>query len=281
MKTTVMNRIIFISLLGLICSVPASAQTRFSAGDKQILTIDQTKKGEVTLGVGGIEFLVTGRGGGDAVNIPGSTNSNVYRGRYYSSHLGVFELGFNIVASSSYDAYPDSEKGFLEFNTGKSAQINLNLLSTSFALNRSKTLGMIMAVGLQFNNYRFAEPITLQKADGMIHPSEIDTEKTNYKKSKFTSFGIWVPVMFEAAIANKFFIAAGVYGSLNMCDHTKYSAPKTKLHGIYMAPLTGGVTARIGFKKIYIMGNYNLSGLFKKDKGPDINMLSVGFGLGF
>ncbi|UKI39849.1 MAG: hypothetical protein L6V35_03625 [Alistipes putredinis] len=127
-----------------------------------------------------------------------------------------------------------------------------------------------MAMGLQFNNYRFAEPVTLRKTGGMIHPEPIDTETTNYKKSKFTSFGIWVPVLIEAAIANEFFIAAGVYGSLNMCDHTKYSSPKHKLHGIYAAPLTGGVTARIGFKKVYVMGNYNLSSLFpKKDKGPE------------
>lgn len=73
----------------------------------------------------------------------------------------------------------------------------------------------------------------------------------------------------------------GVCDSLNMCDHTKYSSSKHKLHGIYAAPLTGGVTARIGFKKVYVMGNYNLSGLFQKDKGPEINMLSVGFGVGF
>lgn len=275
-----MKRKILLTFAAVIaCTVCSAAQTRFKADDGKTTAIGQKKNDNVTLGVCGIEFNIAPNC--FSMNIPCSRKSKTDRNRYYSSHLGLFELGFNIVARSSYDAYPDTEKGFIELNTGKSTQINLNLLSTSLALNRAKTLGVVMAMGLQFNNYRFAEPVTLRKTGGMIHPEPIDTETTNYKKSKFISFGIWVPVLIEAAIANEFFIAAGVYGSLNMCDHTKYSSPKHKLHGIYAAPLTGGVTARIGFKKVYVMGNYNLSSLFQKDKGPEINMLSVGFGVGF
>jgi len=275
-----MNKKILTLISAVLYAVSAAAQMEIASDDRRILTIDQTENGKVTIGVCGIEFGITGSGN-EVMNIPVKKKSKDKRNTYYSNHLGLFELGFNIVARSRYDAYSDAEKGFIELNTGKSTQINLNLLSTSIALNRKKTLGIVIAAGLHFNNYRFDEPITLQKTGGTIHPKPIDTATVRFKKSKFSSFGIWVPVMFEAAISSDFFIAAGLYGSLNMCDHTKYSAPKNKLHGIYMAPLAGGVTARIGFKKIYVMGNCNLSGLFKKDRGPEINMLSAGFGLGF
>ncbi len=276
-----MNKRILILVTILLYAVSAAAQMKITSDKGDILTIEQSKNSKITtIGVCGIEFGITGSGD-NSINVPGSRKKRGNKGTYYSNHLGIFELGFNIVASSRYDAYPENEKGFIELNTGKSTQVNLNIVSGSVSLNSSKTLGFVIGAGLQFNNYRFYDPVTLRKTDGMIHPEPIDLTTTRFKKSKFTSFGIWVPVMFEAAIRNDFFVAAGVYGSLNMCGHTKYSAPKSKMHGIYIAPLTGGVTARIGFDKIYIMGNYNLSYLFMKDKGPEINMLSVGFGLGF
>lgn len=258
------------------------AQSLPQVDQARILEVRQQDKDNVTIGICGVEFVF---GGSDdktatAANIPGTKNKKSLKNRYYSNHLGIFEMGFNIVAKEDYGMYPDSEKGFIDLRAGKSIQLNFNILNTSVALNKARTLGFVIGLGIQFNNYRFSDRITLEKRDGILHPLPLN-QLENFKKSKFSSTGIWIPVMFEATLADKMFISAGVYGALNLNDHTKYSKPKNKIRGIYMSPLSGGVTARMGFGKIYVFSSYALNSLFKKDKGPKVNILTCGLGIGF
>lgn len=203
------------------------------------------------------------------VGIPGKPNDEF-------SLLSTFDLGFTDFTSADYSMYPLENHGFMDLKNGKSTHVGIYLFEIEAPVNRRRTVGFSSALGLLWNDYTFSDDITLVMENGTITPKAIDGK---YKKSKFTTFALTVPVVFGFN-NDDFSISGGVYGNLVLSQHTKYKKPKHKEKGLsYANMLQGGLTARVGYKGVSIFANYSLSNLFKKDKGPGGQPLTVGIGL--
>lgn len=62
-------------------------------------------------------------------------------------------------------------------------------------------------------------------------------------------------------------------------DHTKYKDEDMKSKSYNLDHLNAfqyGLTARMGYSKLGVNGYYALSGIFEKDKGPDLVPFSIG-----
>ena len=72
--------------------------------------------------------------------------------------------------------------------------------------------------------------------------------------------------------------------NLDMLIGTKliYKKPRTTVEGtVTLNPVQLGVTARVGWKRLYGYVNYSFNDVFKRGTGPEGKRLSVGVGLWF
>ncbi len=228
----------------------------------------------------------------------GKTNINMQRDRFFddddkdwgdswrrknfNGHWAGFELGVNGFFSTDYSAYAEGD--FMDLNQAKSIEVNFNFLEYNIALSPDR-IGLVTGMGWSINNYRFDNPLTIEKQDGIIVPVPI--EKEGFDKSKLTASYLTVPLLLEFQIpvnggSNEVFVSGGVVGALNIGSHTKIKAnsSKSKDHGSFaINPFKYSVVGRIGLKDISLFASYGLSTFFKDDKGPELYPFTIGISL--
>jgi len=206
----------------------------------------------------------------------------------FNGHWAGFELGFNGLYNKDYSLYegtPAAGKEFMELNQPKSLEVNLNFIEYNIVL-RDDRLGLVTGLGFSMNNYKFDNPLTIDKnEDGLIYP--IFLEEDNVEKSKLTVSYLTVPLMLEVQIpvngrSNHFFISGGMLGGINLGSHTKVKNDhsKTKDHGSFnINPFKYAGIIRFGLKDISLYATCSLTSLFKDDKGPEMYPFSIGISL--
>jgi hypothetical protein len=209
--------------------------------------------------------------------------------RYFDGHLGGIELGFNSYSTGQWGRNPVMAESYLDLNTAKST--NFNIISPPVSLGLSRHFGIVSALGVSFNNYRFDGNNSVISGDGGILEPYYPADGINYEKSKLaTVYGV-LPVMLEVQIPvthrSTLNIGAGVIGAVKLGSHTKvvyYSdgKQKDKNHDDFsLNVLRYGVTARAGYEMVHVYGTCYLSQMFEKGKGPELYPFEVGLAMTF
>ena len=202
--------------------------------------------------------------------------------KLFNGHWAGLELGFNGFYETDYFMYP-FDQDFMEINQPKSFEVNLNFIEYNIALQKDRgNIGLVTGVGYSMNNYRFDEPVTIDKQDGLIVPVYLEGE--DFEKSKLFVSYLTVPLLLEFQIpvnnhSNHIYLSGGVIGGINLGSRTKIKMDhsKTKDRGSFnINPFKYAATARIGLKDISVYATYNFSPLFKEDKGPELFPFSIG-----
>ncbi len=207
--------------------------------------------------------------------------------RYFEGHLGGIEIGFNSYSTGQWGRNPQTADDWLDLNTAKST--SFNIISPPVSLGLSRHFGIVSALGVSFNNYRFDNNNSVISGDGGILEPYFPAEGINYEKSKLaTVYGV-VPVILEAQIPvshrSTLNIGAGVIGAVKLGSHTKvvyYSdgKQKDKNHDDFsLSVLRYGVTGRAGYEMVQVYGTCYLSQMFEKGKGPELYPFEVGIAL--
>jgi hypothetical protein len=207
--------------------------------------------------------------------------------RWFEGHLGGIELGFNSYSTGQWGRNPEMADDWLDLNTAKST--NFNIISPPVSLGLSRHIGIVSALGVSFNNYRFDNNNSVISGDGGILEPYYPADGINYEKSKLaTVYGV-LPVMLEAQIpvtySSTVNIGFGVIGAVKLGSHTKvvyYSdgKQKDKNHDDFsLNVLRYGVTARAGYEMVQVYGTCYLSQMFEKGKGPELYPFEVGIAL--
>lgn len=190
--------------------------------------------------------------------------------RRYDGKIGLIEMGFNGLRGAG--------NTFMELDMARSFHMAINAATYSVALNRARTLGVTVGVGMSINDYAFATPTRFEKVDGTILPVETNEK---LKKSKLNTFAIHIPIAFEVNPSRHFFFSVGAYADLVMASHVKSKFPKEKIKGANAEFAQFGLTARVGYRDAYFFTNYGLSDLIRSDRGPRVAPYSFGIGLDF
>ena len=193
-----------------------------------------------------------------------------------------FSFGFNKLPSPDYSLYTEQEGEFMDLSTGKSNRIGITPIKVSTGFNPSGTFGIVSGLGMVWNNYVFDNNITIRNTGGIIMPETLDKD---YKKSKLTTFSLSVPVELELQFPankdheNRFFIAGGILGEAMLKSHTKYKKPKHKSEGkLNIETFQAAWSLRAGYGNVSIFSYYYFTDMFKKNKGPEAEAVTVGFG---
>jgi hypothetical protein len=216
-------------------------------------------------------------------------NTKRKRRSKFDGHWAGVELGFNTMVNNQFQTTLPAEYSFLDLNMGKSLTVQMNFFEQSVSLSKNNNFGLVTGLGLWVNNYRFGNNIVLVSDSSHIF-GYADTTK-NYIKSKLTASYLVLPLMFEYQFRdsrgkNMFHISLGGYGGVRIGSKTKTvhmhenTKIKSKEHDDFkLNQFKYGLSARMGWKWINVFANYNLSSMFKSNKGPEMYPFEVGISL--
>ena len=203
--------------------------------------------------------------------------------RKMNGHWAGVELGVNMFRDADYSMYGNPGFGeFLDLHQAKSLSVNINFLEFVFS-NERNNFGLVTGMGLSSMNFRFDEPITLIKENGIIFPEDI-SHLNNLKKTKLNVAYLTVPLMLQVKTplrlnASHVNLLAGVIGSFNIGSHTKvkHDHDKFKERGNFnLNEFKYELTGRLAFGDFYFFANYSMTPLFKDHKGPELYPFTVG-----
>ncbi|MCF8217401.1 MAG: DUF2807 domain-containing protein [Bacteroidales bacterium] len=205
----------------------------------------------------------------------------------FDGHWGGFELGFNGFLNANNKMELPQEYDFLELREEKSVLVNLNLFEQNFNLIRNH-VGLVTGLGLQYNNYRFANNVILDnEGDKLQGTYDKDTDR-NYIKSKLVANYLTVPLILEFTThgKNEFHIGAGAQFAWKIGEHSKIvyekgtNREKEKDRGdFYLNPYKLELTGRIGWGWINLFATYSVNEMFEDGKGPEMYPFTAGITL--
>lgn len=273
-------------------------KTEVSFGENKVFIIEES--GDTTivqLGDKGVSIVEDEDG--TSINIiemdedekhqPAKKKSNKFK-----PHYAGYEIGLNNFLTSNNTI---ANQGFMNLNTGKSWNHNLNFIEYGFGLGTSY-VGLVTGMGLEWSNYVFDANNTITEdgngditsADPLVVIANIG-DPTGYlvtKSSLRTSY-LTVPLLLEFQIPagkKRVHMSAGVIGGVKISSKAKVKyessngSQKATLRDDYsLSPFKYGATVRIGYRMINIYANYYLSPLFSETTTPELHPFSIGINL--
>ena len=212
------------------------------------------------------------------------------KNKKFKGHWSGFEIGLNNFINSDFSMTRQSEDSWMDLNTGRSWNVNLNFHQTSLGLIGNR-FGLVTGLGLEFNNYHFDGDNSIEEVDGVIQEDPL--AGLSLIRSKLTSTYLNVPLLLELQIgpekrSKRVHISGGIIGGLKLGSHTKYvyhdEGKKEKLKNrddFNINPLRYGFTLRAGYHQAELYATYYPVSYFEKDKGPELYPFNIGLSLGF
>lgn len=214
-----------------------------------------------------------------------------YKDRKFKGHWGGIEIGLNNFLNSNQELQLPNDGQFMELNTSKSIEFNLNFADKSFPFLKNR-MAVVTGMGFRWNNYHFDQNIKLNPTTNPITADYIDPDSINFSKNRLGVTYLTVPLLLEYQIPvgkkhKPIYFSAGAIGGLKLGSNLKqkYIDPngnekKEKYKKDYnISPFTYAITARIGYKNVNVFANYSMVSLFEKNKGPEIYPLTIGISL--
>ena len=289
-----MKRLLLILTLCLVASYNTTAQ---ESSEQTIISLDSDGDNIVTIADNRLSFMLNGKridiGAKETHNAvsqePTATNTSQQRNPVYYgfagigcpsfNHIALFEVGSALISGLNYNMYSPEDAKALAFNSSKSVRWTINLGTLNYALNKKRSLILSSAFGFTVDYYRFANNYTMQNSDGMMYPVELGDD---IKKSQLYACYFHIPVYLDMTSRRGFFFSLGVNLDILMGDQLQYKLPKTIIcDEVTLNPVDFGVTARIGWKRLYAYFNYSCVNLFKEGTGPAGRRMSAGAGIWF
>lgn len=206
-------------------------------------------------------------------------------------HWAGFAFGLNNFVDKNFSMSRTDENRFMDLNTGKSWNYNLNLFEQSFGLYSDK-IGLVTGLGFSFNNYHFDGNNSITK-DSVENTVSLDygARGIHLEKTKLATTYLNLPILLEFQFPGppkkRLYFSVGIVGGLKVGSHTKViykldGKQKDKIRDDFnLSPLRYAYTARVGYRNLQVYGNYYATPLFEKNRGPKLFPIDVGLCLSF
>ncbi|HOU98089.1 MAG TPA: outer membrane beta-barrel protein [Bacteroidales bacterium] len=208
----------------------------------------------------------------------------------FNGRWSGLEIGLNGYMTGDNSFSLPTNIDYLELQQAKSINFNFNFIEWNIGLYKNY-IGIVSGLGLGYNNYQF-EKHTHLNMDTTFLGYTIDSDN-KYKKNKLVVSNLRVPLMLEFNLPvndhkDKIYISAGMIGSLRIGSHIKQvyfvdgdRQSNKEYHSYFLNPFAYSAQARIGYNKLGFYFEYQLSELFKKDKGPSLYPWAAGLSFCF
>lgn len=165
----------------------------------------------------------------------------------------------------------------------RSNVVNINPFERNFSLFKNY-IAITTGLGFQFNRYMFENNTTLIPFKDSIQAVETGQ---SYSKNMIKSSYLTLPLLLQFNTSKNhgksFHFAVGGQVAVKLGSRSKqvYDVDGDKKRDIYKSdynlnPFQYGLTARVGYGKVNVFANYNLSEVFKSNKGPQLYPFQIG-----
>jgi len=205
----------------------------------------------------------------------------------FTGHWAGVDFGFNMFLKENYEGY-DYE--FMENDIFRSNSTYINLIQQSISLQRyQNTIGLVTGLGMHFQSYRLDDNTTIKRLENdVIVPEKLYFDDN--QKSKLSIFSLNIPLLAEFQIPvnhfdNRIYFSGGMYMGVRLTSHTKIKyrkeqKEKLKVPDHYsLQDFKYGLMFRTGYRWINVFATYELTPLFKNDKGPHLTPFTFGITL--
>ena len=272
------NTVVTIGNEGEIVIKENQDTTRVKVGKKGIIIIEGEKGTQVN-----IEDLKDEENDDD---LDDETDDEGHR--KFKPHWTGFEIGLNNYLNSDKSmSLDDATMGYMNLNTSRSWDFNINFMQYGFGLGTDK-IGLVTGLGVEWNNYHFDNDNNIAKADGIIVPLDLSAYP-DLQKNRLQTTYLRAPLLLEFQIPagkKRIYLSAGPVAGVKLFSNTKIvykeNGDKQKIKDkddYNLSPLRYGFTARAGYRGLKLFANYYMTPLFEADKGPELYPFSVGLTL--
>jgi hypothetical protein len=297
MKTrTIFTLILCITLV--ICTLPDSFSGQASSmvkGTEMPDTVPESsaRTDTTSIAIGNRQILIVEKDGKTDITIfdrtkPGPHITKNKRPVPFKGNWRGLELGLNNYVNNNFSTSLGPEDDFMELRNARSFNVNLNILQYNFALS-DNNIGFVSGLGLEYNNYRFSNDLTITKENREIVP--VDYSGVNLNKTRFRAVYLNVPLLLEFQTKHpsrnrRAYFSAGVIGGVNIGSNTKVVYRDNSGRGkekvkddFYLSPFRYGLSFRTGFRALNLYANYYPTSLFQSNKGPELYPVAVGLSI--
>lgn len=165
--------------------------------------------------------------------------------------------------------------------------VDINFIDYTFL--SSGCFGMFTGVGLEINNFRFDQNVTLgNNSDGYVVPDwSYRDAGIGMSKTKLTTTYIQIPLMFEFEFGRtkNIWINFGVVGGFLVDAHTKVNTDERgkekQYRGLNINNFHYGFEASAGFGMFGLRAKYYPQSIFRPGEGPNVQQVNIGFTIAF
>ncbi len=239
----------------------------------------------------------------------GEVRYKKYRRNKFNGHWAGVDLGVNGYVTPDFNMKFKPEDRYIDLRMEKSIFVGINFFEQNISLSRNQKWGLITGLGWEAHNYRFKDNVMI--TNDSITLKGFYSSGISMRKSKLVVNYLTIPLLFEFQTnryikKNSFHITVGVIGGVRLWSHTKrYFEETNKAYelldpvtgdkvldaispgnkkvknwdGYHLNPFKADVTFRIGWGWINLFGNYSVTTLFRKDRGPELYPFSAGITL--
>ena len=279
-----------VNVLNKVEVIETPANTRVSLGENEVIIVeDNGDTVRVVLGSRGLSIVE----GEDGTEIKVMDMNEVEEKRHrkrkkrFRPHYAGFELGLSNYMTSNWSLVLPPEHQFMDLNTGRSWNWNINPVDFGIGLGTSY-VGLASGLGFEFTYYNFEGQNGIMKDPVTNNIVEyVPTYADNISRSRLHTGYISVPLILEfqspTSGRGRVYLSGGVIGSAKLWSSTtiKYKVAgdksKEKTRGDFnLSPFRYGFTVRAGYRNFGIYANYMMTSLFKPNTGPELYPFTVG-----
>lgn len=278
-----------VNVIGKIEVIETPEKTRVTLGENEVLIVEENGDTvRVVLGSRGISIVEGEEGTEIKVMEMDDLPHRSYhkKKKRFRPHFAGLEVGLNNYVTPDFSMTLPQEERYMDLNTGKSWNWNINIIDYGFGLGTDK-VGIVSGLGFEFINYNFDGQNSIRKdPDTGVIGEYVPSYAGNITKSKMNITYLTAPLLLEFQIPaprKRIYISAGVIGGLKLWSNTKMKytvsgeKSKEKAKGDYnLSPLRWGVTARVGYRALGFYATYYMTPLFKSGLGPELYPFNIG-----
>ncbi len=211
---------------------------------------------------------------------------NIYNSEF-NAHWAGFEFGFLNFLNAQNKLASSEELDYMEFIPEKTMRYRLNIIEYDISFSKNNRIGIATGAGLEWNSIALKQNVDLfEDEDEIIRAEYINPSDIKYKKNKFNTVYVVIPLIIEAQIPvkhRKMYMGAGITGGVRAWSKQKQkyeingqTYKNKKVDDFQLSPFKYGATAIIGYGDIGMFINCDFTSLFNEGAGPEIFPVSVG-----
>jgi len=204
-------------------------------------------------------------------------------------HWHGFSMGVNGLLEPNGMATLSAGKKYMDLDYSRSFNFQFNLIERQFNL-ASDYLKIITGFGFDYHSYALANKTNLNPDSSFTYGAIESAGNKDFKKNKFRNTYIQIPLLLECNTSKNpkksFHMAAGVIAQYLISSRTKQvyeengnTQKKIKRDGFNLSPLAAKAHVNIGYRNFTVFGEYSLTSLFQKEKGPELYPFVIGLRL--